>query len=176
MNIISRSIIALLPLLLYAIFNVYRFIKDTKQLYSIIVFCLTIVGIAIGVLHSIVLSSMSTSIQLVIITSLVYIFFVGMLYAKALDESPKNINHGKIWLNAMYSTFLFAGLFSLYLFLLKDLLNQPFEKILIPGEGEQPLVETAFTYLLLSSVPISANLIMMLYISSSSSFFANYGN
>ena len=176
MNIISRSIIALLPLLLYSIFNVYLFIKNSNQLYSIVVFCLTLIGIAIGVLHSLVLSSMSIVSQLVIVTILVYILFVGMLYAKALDESPKNINHGKIWLNAMYSAFVFAGLFSLYIFLLKDLLDQPFEKILIPGEGEQPLMETAFTYLLISSVPISANLIMMLYIASSSSFFAKYGN
>lgn len=176
MNIISRSIIALLPLLLYSFFNLYLFIRNTNQLYPIIVFCLTLVGIGIGVLHSFVLSRMSILLQLLIITVIVYFLFVAMLYAKATDESSNTINHGKIWLNAMYSAFLFAGMFSLYLFLLKDLLNQPFRKILIPGEGEQPLAETMLTYLLISTVPISANLIMMLYISSSSSFFGKYSD
>jgi hypothetical protein len=174
MNIFSRTIIALLPFLLYTAFNIYLFIRDTNNLYSIIIFVLTIVGVALGMLYTLVLERLNIFLQLAIMTLITYLVFVASLYAKALDESAKNINHGKIWLNALYSAMLFAGMFSIYLFLLRPLLDQPFQNIMTPSPGEPQLEPTMINMLLYNSVPIAGNLIMMLYISSSASFFGEY--
>lgn len=174
MDIISRTIISLLPFLLYSFFNLYLFIRDTNNLYSIIVFVLTLVGIGLGVLYSFMFLRMNPFIQLGLMTLIVYVLFVAMLYAKALDESSKTINHGKIFLNALYSALLFAGMFALYIFLLRELLNQPFNSIMIPTQTEQPIPPSLINNMLQLSVPVAGNLIMMLYISSSSSFFGNY--
>jgi hypothetical protein len=174
MNIFSRTIIALLPFLLYTAFNLYLFIRDTNNIYSIVIFVLTMLGIAMGIFYTMVIRNVNIFLQLGIMTLITYLVMVAMLYAKALDELPKKINHGKIWLNALYSALLFAGMFSIYLFLLSDLLNQPFQNIMTPTENEEPLQPTLLNVLLQYSIPVAGNLIMMLYISSSSSFFANY--
>ena len=173
MNIYSKTIIALLPFLLYSLFNIYLFAKNSNNIYSIIIVVLTVIGFGFGFLYSVLKSSVGSFGIIGILTIIAYLFFVMSIYAKALHEKDEEIYHSKIWINSIYSAGLFAGLLLLYVFLLQELVNQPFSNIMKLDEG---MIPNPIDIILQQIVPISGNMIMMLYIASSGSFFGKYSN
>ena len=172
MNIFSKTIIALLPFLLYSLFNIYLFAKDSNNIYSIIIVILTIIGICFGILYAIMKSRLGGLNTILILTLIAYFFFVMSIYTKALHEKEEEIYHGKIWLNSIYSAVLFGGMMLLYVFLLQELLDQPFSNILKLDTD----IVTPIDIILQQVIPVGGNMIMMLYIASAGSFFGKYSN